>query len=151
MDRDMVANAVGVDIIEIERVRKALERFGERFLRRVYTPLEAAAYRGRVPELAVRFAAKESVMKALGTGARGVAWREIEVLPNRRGKPLVYLYGQARERAEAIGLSGLDVSMSHSREYAVAFAVGQSQEPEPDRAGWRDRFRSFLQERGRLE
>ena len=99
----------------------------------------------------MRFAAKESVMKALGTGAKGVAWREIEVLPNRRGKPLVYLYGRAQERAEEIGLTGLDVSMSHSREYAVAFVVGQSREPETDRAGWRNRFISFLRERGRLE
>ena len=62
---------------------------------RVYTPEEVAFCRGRVPELAARFAAKEAVMKALGTGARGLAWREIEILPNRRGKPLVYLHGKA--------------------------------------------------------
>ena len=116
---DMSASAVGVDIIETERVRETLERFGEKFVRRVYSPVEAAFCRGRVHELAARFAAKEAVMKALGTGARGVAWREIEVLPNRRGKPLVYLHGRARERAERIGLEGLDVSMSHSREYTT--------------------------------
>ena len=110
--------------ISPEQFQAALERFGERFLERVYSPVEAAFCRGRVHELAARFAAKEAVMKALGTGARGVAWREIEVLPNRRGKPLVYLHGRARERAERIGLEGLDVSMSHSREYAVAFVVG---------------------------
>src|SRR3989337_691536 len=130
-------SAVGVDVIEIERVEAALARFGERFLRRVYTAEEAAFCRGRVHELAARFAAKEAVMKALGTGAKGVAWREIEVLPNHRGKPLVYLYGRAKERAERIGLAGLDVSMSHSREYAVAFVVGQSRDLEPDRPGWR--------------
>jgi holo-[acyl-carrier protein] synthase len=151
MGGDMTANAVGVDIIEIERVALALGRFGDRFLRRVYTPQEAAFCRGRVHELAARFAAKESVMKALGTGARGVAWREIEVLPNRRGKPLVYLHGRARERAEAIGLTGLDVSMSHSRRYAVAFVVGQSQETEPDREGWREQFTGILRARGLLE
>ncbi len=69
---------------------------GERFLGRIYTAVEVAFCRGRVHELAARFAAKEAVMKALGTGARGVAWREIEVLPNHRGKPLVYLYGRAK-------------------------------------------------------
>ncbi|MEX0800654.1 MAG: holo-ACP synthase [Dehalococcoidia bacterium] len=143
--------AVGVDIIEIERVEAALGRFGERFLGRVYTSLEAAVCRGRVSELAARFAAKEAVMKALGTGAKGVAWREIEVLPNHRGKPLVYLYGRARERAERIGLGGLDVSLSHSREYAVAFVVGYAGEPEPQREAWRERLIAILRERGQLE
>jgi holo-[acyl-carrier protein] synthase len=147
----MSGNAVGVDIVETDRVRAALERFGEKFLRRVYSPVEVAFCRRRAHELAARFAAKEAVMKALGTGARGVAWREIEVLPNRRGKPLVYLHGRARERAERIGLRGLDVSMSHSREYAVALVVGQSQEPEPDRERWRERLIGILRERGLLD
>src|SRR3990172_8192574 len=145
------SNAVGVDVIEIERVEAALARFGERFLRRVYTAEEAAFCRGRVHGRAARCAAKEAVMKALGTGARGVAWREIEVLPNRRGKPLVYLYGRAKDRAERIGLEGLDVSMSHSREYAVAFVVGHSREPEPDRGGWREKLIEILRARGLLE
>ena len=145
------SNAVGVDVIEIERVEAALARFGERFLRRVYTAEEAAFCRGRVHELAARFAAKEAVMKALGTGAKGVAWREIEVLPNHRGKPLVYLYGRAKARAERIGLGGLDVSMSHSREYAVAFVVGQSRDLEPNRGGWRRKLIGILRERGLLE
>src|SRR3990172_2362092 len=146
----MDMNAVGVDIIEIERIEKALAKFGERFLSRVYTPLEAAFCRGRASELAARFAAKESVMKALGTGAHGVAWREIEVLPNHRGKPLVYLHGRAQKRAQRIGLRGLDVSMSHSREYAVAFVVGRSRDLEPDRPAWRQKFAGILRERGLL-
>jgi len=146
----MSANAVGVDIVEIERVALALGRFGERFLRRVYTPVEVAACRGRVRELAARFAAKEAVMKALGTGARGLAWREIEVLPNRRGKPLVYLHGRAHARAQEISLTGLDVSMSHSREYALAFAVGQSDDPEPAREDWRNALIDHLFQRGLL-
>ena len=145
------ANAVGVDIIEIARVEAALGRFGERFLGRVYTPLEVAVCRGRVPELAARFAAKEAVMKALGTGAKGVAWREIEVLPNHRGKPLVYLYDRARARAERIGLGGLDISLSHSREYAVAFVVGRSVDLEPERERWREKLMAILRERGQLE
>ncbi|GBD14627.1 Holo-[acyl-carrier-protein] synthase [bacterium HR25] len=147
----MPSSAVGVDIIEIERIQAALARFGDRFLRRVYTPLEAALYRRRPHELAARFAAKEAVMKALGTGARGVAWREIEVLPNRRGKPLVYLHGRARERAAALGLSGLDVSMSHSRDYAVAMAVGQTEaDAVADRDRWREQLAAILRERGLL-
>jgi holo-[acyl-carrier protein] synthase len=140
-----------VDIIEIGRVEATIARFGERFLKRVYTAEEVAFCHGRVHELAARFAAKEAVMKALGTGARGLAWREIEVLPNHRGKPLVYLYGRAKERAERIGMMGMDVSLSHSREYAVAFVVGQSRDLEPDRAGWRRRLLGILRERGLMK
>ena len=117
--------AHGIDVIEIARVRAVLERHGERFLRRVYTEDEVRYCRGRVPELAARFAAKEAVMKALGTGVRGVGWRDIEILPNRRGKPLVFLYGRGAERAERIALRGLDISLTHSREYAMASAVGE--------------------------
>ena len=117
----MSANAVGVDIIEIERVERALAKFGERFLRRVYTRLEVAFCRGRVPELAARFAAKEAVSKALGTGMRGVAWREIEVSPDQRGKPHVHLYGRARQRAQDLGLDTFAISLSHSRDHAIAF------------------------------
>ena len=147
----MTSSATGVDIIEIERIERALAKFGARFLGRVYTPLETAFCRGRVSELAARFAAKEAVMKALGTGARGVAWREIEVLPNHRGKPLVYLHGRAAKRAERIELEELDISLSHSRDFAVAFVVGRSSDLEPDRAAWRERFAGILRERGLLD
>jgi len=148
----MSSFAVGVDIIELERVAAALKRHDGRFLERVYTPLEAAVCRGRLPELAARFAAKEAVMKALGTGARGVAWREIEVLPNRRGKPLVYLHGRAGERAARIGLDGLDVSMSHSRRYAVAFVVASANSTgAADREAWREKLVDIARERGWLE
>jgi len=115
--------SVGVDIIEIERIEAVLRRYGERFLQRVYTRKERAYCRERVPELAARFAAKEAVSKALGTGMRGIAWREMEILGDRRGKPLVYLHGRARARAEELGLSEFAVSLSHSRDYAVAFVM----------------------------
>ncbi len=141
--------AVGIDMIAIPRVQRVLQKHNERFLRRVYTPEEVAFCRGRVPELAVRFAAKEAVMKALGTGVRGIAWREIEVLPNRRGKPLVYLYGRAQERADRIGLRGLDVSLSHEREFALA-AVVAVREEEDDPQESRARLVRRLQERGLL-
>src|SRR3954451_16895051 len=110
----MAEHAVGIDVIEIARVRRVLERHPQRFLERIYTPLEIAYCRGRVSELAARFAAKEAVMKALGTGVRGIAWRDIEILPNRRGNPLVLLHGKARRRGEVLGLSTIDVSLSHS-------------------------------------
>jgi holo-[acyl-carrier protein] synthase len=109
-------------------VRKTFNRHPERFVARVYTKLEAAYCRGRIGELAVRFSAKEAVMKALGTGARGVGWREIEILPDRRGKPLVYLHGKAKARAEAIGLGPIEISMSHSDTLALAFVVATRSE-----------------------
>jgi len=115
--------SVGVDIIEIGRVEQALARWGERFLRHVYTPQESAFCRDRAPELAVRFAAKEAISKALGTGINGIHWREMEILPDPLGKPLVYLHGKAAARAADLGLREFAVSLSHSREYAVALVV----------------------------
>ena len=114
----------GVDIIEIPRIQAAIDSWGARFLKRIYTDSEVEYCRGHVPELAVRFAGKEAVMKALGTGFRGISWRDIEILPNRRGAPLVYLSGTAKVRADEIGIQDLAISLSHSREYAVASVVG---------------------------
>ena len=142
--------AVGIDIIEIERVRRVLARHPARFLSRVYTREEVAFCRGRVPELAARFAAKEAVMKALGTGARGLAWREIEILPNRRGKPLVYLHGNAAERGRAIGLRGVDISLTHSHEFAIAAVAGAAEADPTDRAEHRERLVEWLRGQGRL-
>lgn len=127
--------STGVDLVELDRIEAALRRFGERFLRRVYTDAEVRFCRGRVPELAARFAAKEATMKALGTGARGLSWREIEVLPNRRGQPFIYLHGRAQARAEALGINILAVSLTHSRHFAVAtvVAMGQGEDITPPR------------------
>ncbi len=116
--------AVGVDIIEIARIERVLHDFGDRFLRRVYTERERERYAGRVSELAARFAAKEATSKALGTGIRGIRWREMEVLPNRRGKPVLVLHGRAAARAEHLGLNHFSVSLTHSRTDAMAFVVG---------------------------
>lgn len=115
--------STGVDIIEIPRIAHVVERYGERFLRRVYTEAEQTLYRGRIPELAARFAAKEAISKALGTGIWGIRWREMEVLPDVRGKPLVYLHGAAAARARALNLRHFAVSLSHSREFAMAVVV----------------------------
>jgi len=115
---------IGTDIIEIARVRQTIERWGERFLRRVYTIPELEMYDNRAHSLAACFAGKEAVMKVLGTGARGVAWREIEVLHHRSGKPFITLHNRAIEEAEKLGIKEIDISLSHSREYATATAIG---------------------------
>jgi holo-[acyl-carrier protein] synthase len=119
----------GVDIIEIPRIGAAIERWGQPILDRIWTPGEQRYCRGRLPELAVRFAAKESVSKTLGTGIRGIRWREIEILSDRRGKPLIFLHGGAQERAAAIHLTRWAISMTHGRELAIAFVVA-SGDPE---------------------
>ena len=98
----MNAYFAGVDLLEIGRFQQVLDRHGQRFLDRIFTLREQDYCGLRVPELAARFAAKEAVMKALGTGVRGIGWREIEVLANARGKPVVLLHGRAIRRANAL-------------------------------------------------
>ncbi len=146
----MSSLAAGVDAIQIDRVRKTLSRHPERFLRRVYTELEVALCRGRIHELAARFAAKEATMKALGTGVRGVGWRDIEVLSDRRGKPLVYLHGRAADRARAIGMGQPEVSLTHDSGIALAFVVAPRDGPPIDYADARNALVERLRRRGLL-
>jgi holo-[acyl-carrier protein] synthase len=122
----------GIDMIEVARVSSAAERFGERFLRRVFTAAELDRYRGRPESLAARFAAKEAAAKLLGVGLRGlgagprpdaVAWTEIEVLADQRGRPTIALAGAAAERAAQLGLSEFAVSLSHTGALALASVV----------------------------
>ena len=120
----------GVDIIEISRIRRVLDRYPQRFLHRVYTDGEIAYCRGRAPNLAARFAAKEATMKALGTGIRGVGWKDIEITRRESGAPGVLLHGRAKLRAQRLGVLDISLSLSHSREYAVAFVVLQ-RDPHP--------------------
>src|SRR5579875_804086 len=102
--------AVGIDLIEVERITATLERFGERFIQRVFTEGEIAIV-GRNPvRLAGRFAAKEACAKALGTGIDGPRWRDIECLRDAAGKPVLHLHGHAAIRAGDLGWQGLDVS-----------------------------------------
>ena len=121
--------STGVDIIEIRRIAAVLERYGERFLRRVYTSSELEYCRGRPSKLASRFAAKEATMKALGTGVRGVSWKDIEVARAPSGAPSILLHGRAKSRAERIGVSEISISMSDSQDNAVAFAVALREDP----------------------
>ena len=116
--------SIGVDIVEIERVESAIKQWGGRFLNRIYTEAELKICQGRFLSLAARFAAKEAIMKTLGTGAKGVSWREIEILADAHGKPLVTLYGRAKSKAEELNLSEFSVSLSHTKQYAVAAAIG---------------------------
>lgn len=120
----LVALAVGVDVIERARVLSAYARFGSRFLRRVFTDLEIEQAGGRIEKLVGRFAAKEAVSKALGTGIGQIAWREIEIQRMPGGKPAVRLTGRASELARALGLDVFDVSISDTRTHAFAVVVG---------------------------
>lgn len=113
----------GVDIIEIERIDRAILRHGDRFFARFYTPQELIDCGGRTPALAARFAAKEAVAKALGTGIGDVGWKDIEVVNGVRRQPLLHLYRTAKEVAEELGLAAWSISLSHTHEHAVAVAV----------------------------
>lgn len=114
---------IGVDIVEVPRVERAVTRWGDAFLGRVFTDAErrhAGSAPGAFQRLAGRFAAKEAVMKALGLGWRSMAWREIEIGTDALGKPLVRLSGRAAAAAARIGAGAWLVSISHTRRLAVA-------------------------------
>lgn len=114
----------GVDLIEIDRVGEVVRRHGDRYLDRVYTAAELDQAKGNAQSLAGRFAAKEAVAKALGTGIGPVGWQEIEVLGDDQNAPTLRLSGAAQARADALGIEQWSVSISHSMTHAVAFAVG---------------------------
>ena len=116
--------SVGTDIIEIHRIEQAILSWQDSFLRRIYTEAELESCRNRASSLAARFAAKEAVMKALGTGAKEIKWRDIEILSNSEGAPVVQLHARARRKAEENGIAEFSVTMSHCKEYAVAVVIG---------------------------
>ena len=120
-----LTTAIGVDIIEIGRINRAISRWQDTFLKRIYTSAELEGHHN-ISSLAARFAAKEAVMKALGTGIRGVGWRDIEILTNGDGAPVINLYGRALRRSAEIGIERFDISLSHSRKYAIAFVIGHA-------------------------
>ncbi|MGA7157582.1 MAG: holo-ACP synthase [Acidobacteriaceae bacterium] len=121
---------IGTDLIEIERIAQSVDRFGEAFLQRVFTPGEIAYCQQKkktsAESLAARFAAKEAGAKALGTGiSRGVSWKELEVrrLPGQR--PELHLSGRAAEVAGRLGIRKISLSLSHSRLYSIAMVVAE--------------------------
>lgn len=115
---------IGMDMVEIERVRKACEK--QAFVERVYTEEERRQAGEKISRLAGDFAVKEAVAKALATGFRGFMPGDIEALRDELGKPYVRLYGGAKEQAERLGISRIHVSITNTKEYAAAFAVAES-------------------------
>jgi holo-[acyl-carrier protein] synthase len=113
----------GIDIIEIDRIQNVLRKHPERFLRKIFTEYEINYCRGRATQLAARFASKEAAMKALGTGVRGVGWREVEVQRLRSGKPYIILHGRAKKRAGSMGIKKIELSISHSKNLATAMVI----------------------------
>lgn len=120
---------LGTDLIETARIRTSVERFGDQFLGRVYTPGEIAYCRARknsAESFAARFAAKEAGAKALGTGiSRGVSWREFEVQRRPGQAPQLILHGRAAEIAAALSIRRLSLSLTHTREMAMAVVVAE--------------------------
>jgi holo-[acyl-carrier protein] synthase len=115
---------LGIDIIRVDRIRAALERFGPRFTRRVLTEAERRHVRDRPEAMAGRWAAKEAVSKVLGLGVRGIGWRDIEIERLPTGQPAVRLHGRAAARAEQLAMGRIAVSITHESDYAVAIAFG---------------------------
>ena len=124
---------IGTDITECLRIAQMIERHGELFVGRVYTPLEIEYCRSRrmaTQHFAGRWAAKEAVLKALGTGwRRGISWRDVEVMNAPGGRPQAVLRGGAREVADRLGICCMLVSISHCRSHATAYAVALDEIP----------------------
>ena len=126
----MTTIGIGTDIVEVLRIAQMIERHGELFLNRVYTPREieyCSARRAANQHYAGRWAAKEAILKAFGTGwARGIQWRDMEIRNDGAGKPTVALGGGARDICEQLGIGDMMISISHCRSHATAFAVALS-------------------------
>lgn len=120
--------AQGIDLIECDRIGQLWKRHGQRFLTRLLTDAEirhVQRYKDAVPSLAGRFAAKEAILKVLGTGWRGrIAWRDMEILNDSSGKPAVTLTGESKRVADELGITEILVSITHTENYAAATALG---------------------------
>jgi holo-[acyl-carrier protein] synthase len=115
--------ATGVDLIEINRIEEVIARHGRHYLERIYTPAELEQCGRRAESLAGRFAAKEAVAKALGSGIGDVSWKEIEILGDENNAPVLSLHGAAKQKADELGVKQWSVSISHSQSHTVAFVV----------------------------
>jgi holo-[acyl-carrier protein] synthase len=114
----------GIDLLDIHRLQATLDRYGERFLSRIFTPGEVADCKGNIASLAARFAAKEAASKALGTGIGPIRWQEIEIVRGRERQPLLRLHGAAAAKAGELGIREWSVSLSHTQGQAIAMVVG---------------------------
>jgi holo-[acyl-carrier protein] synthase len=118
---------LGIDITEVSRIRAAIERHGQRFLQRVFTPAEIRycdSKKNRYERYAARFAAKEATMKAIGTGWRlGVAWKDIEVGREPGGRPTLHLTGQVKQHADYLGMHHASLSLTHTETSAMAQVI----------------------------
>lgn len=118
---------IGTDICSVNRIENTYSKFGKRFAERILTENEARYVFGRkhgiAQRFAARFAAKEAMSKVLGTGWNGIGWKEVEITKKRSGEPGIRLHGRAAALAEKLGLTAIEVTLSHEREYAVAFVV----------------------------
>ncbi len=122
----MIKN-IGIDLVELDRIARVYDLYGEKFLNRLFTARERDYFnqwRDPVPRIAGRFAAKEAAMKALGTGwTDGVRWRDIEIIRMSGGKPAVWFYGRSRELFESLGAEHIHCTISHSRSSAIAVVI----------------------------
>lgn len=116
----------GVDLIEIARMREAIANHKERFLNRIFTARELDENIRKPESLAGRFAAKEAVAKAFGSGIGDVSWKEIEILRAESGQPQLVLHGAADEKARNLKIINWSISISHTHDHALAFVVGLS-------------------------
>jgi holo-[acyl-carrier protein] synthase len=123
----MPALRTGVDLIEIDRFTQACLRYNQRFLQRVFTPAELAENGDNMASLAARFAAKEAVAKAFGTGIGHITWKEIEVCRGFSGEPVLHLHGEALRLAEESHLTNWSLSLSHTQNQAIAIVVAMSE------------------------
>jgi holo-[acyl-carrier protein] synthase len=117
----------GVDLLEIDRFTSAYHRYNQRLLQRLFTPRELTENKGNMPSLAARFAAKEAVAKAFGTGIGKVSWQDIEICRGVLGEPILNLHGPAQELAQKLDLKYWSLSLSHTQSHAIAFVVAMGE------------------------
>lgn len=131
---DIIAH--GIDLVDCPRIEQMMQRHGERFLNRVFTAIEQAYARkskNSVEKLAGRFAAKEAILKLMGTGWRGkIAWTDMEITNNEVGQPEVTLSGEVKEIAERFGIAHISISITHTANFAIASAVAMTQSNEDE-------------------
>ena len=125
-ERKFMIVGTGIDIVKNSRIKNLIEKYGERFLKKIYTGAEISYCQQKLnsaPSFAARFAAKEAVLKALGTGMRKNSWQDIEIVKNELGKPEVNLTAKTKKKAEELEVSSIFLSISHEKEYSIAQIV----------------------------